>query len=173
LSDRHAESSRERMRRVFPNVPLIYGFSSLAPYGRVAGPMLERYFQGNAGEVIGSGRVSPKLLAMFAPSSMVVTAGQREGDANADYRAEACRYYDDRLTAADRIGFMHELSAATCRRCASPSTASRNSSALSAMPTARGRKRAPQPTPLPGTARRARAISRSCAPRRIRRFACG
>jgi len=71
--------------------------------------MLERSLQGNAGEEIGSGRVSQKLLAMFAPSSMVVTSGQREGDANADYRAEACRYYDDRLTTADRIAFMHEL----------------------------------------------------------------
>ena len=109
LSDRHGESSRERMRRVFPNTPVIYGFSSLAPYGRVAGPMLARYFQGNGPDDIGSGRVSPKLLSMFAPSSMVVTAGQRETDANADYRAEACRFYDDRLSTADRIRFMHEL----------------------------------------------------------------
>jgi len=109
LSDRHAESSRDRMRRVFPNTPVIYGFSSLAPYGRVAGPMLARHFQGNGSDDIGSGRVNSKLLAMFAPSSMVVTTGQRESDANADYRAEACRYYDDRLSAADRIRFMHEL----------------------------------------------------------------
>jgi|SRR5688572_13710762 len=109
LSERHAESSRDRMRRVFPNTPVIYGFSSLAPYGRVAGPMLARYFQGNGSDDVGSGRVSPKLLSMFGPSSMVVTSGQRDGDANADYRAEACRFYDDRLSTADRIRFMHEL----------------------------------------------------------------
>lgn len=109
LSERHAESSRDRMRRVFPNVPVIYGFSSLAPYGRVAGPMLSRYFQNANGDEIGSGRLSPKLLAMFAPSSMVVTGGQRETDANADYRAEACRYYDDRISIAERVGFVHEL----------------------------------------------------------------
>ena len=109
LSERHAESSRDRMRRAFPNVPVIYGFSSLAPYGRVAGPMLQTYFRGSPGDEIGSGRVSPRLLAMFAPSSMVVTTGQRDGDANADYRAEACRYYDDRFSTADRIRFMHEL----------------------------------------------------------------
>jgi hypothetical protein len=109
LSERHAESSRDRMRRVFPNTPAIYGFSSLAPYGRVAGPMLARHFQGNGGDDVGSGRVNPRLLAMFAPSSMVVTTGQREGEANADYRAEACRFYDDRLSTADRIRFMQEL----------------------------------------------------------------
>src|SRR4030095_1239788 len=45
LSERYGESSRDLMRRLFPNVPLLYGFQSLAPYGRVAGPMLERHFE--------------------------------------------------------------------------------------------------------------------------------
>jgi hypothetical protein len=39
LSERYAESSRDLMRRLFPDVPAIYGFSALAPYGRVAGPL--------------------------------------------------------------------------------------------------------------------------------------
>jgi hypothetical protein len=71
--------------------------------------MLSRHFQSASGEEIGSGRVSPRLLALFAPASMVVTGGMRDGDANADYRAEACRYYDDRLSPAQRLGFLHEL----------------------------------------------------------------
>jgi hypothetical protein len=109
LSERHAEASRDRMRRVFPNVPAIYGFSSLAPYGRVAGPMLTRYFQAGGEATIGTGRPSPRLLALFAPSSMVLSEGLRTTDPNADYRAEACRYYDDALTSADRVRFIHEL----------------------------------------------------------------
>ena len=109
LSERHAEASRDRMRRIFSNVPVIYGFSSLAPYGRVAGPMLSRHFQSASGEEIGSGRVSARLLALFAPASMVVTGGMRDGDANADYRAEACRYHDDRFSPAQRLRFLHEL----------------------------------------------------------------
>ncbi len=44
LSRRQGEDARGRMRRVFWDVPVIYGFSSLAPYGRTAGPLLERYF---------------------------------------------------------------------------------------------------------------------------------
>ncbi len=103
LSERHAENARDRMRRVFPDVPVIYGFSSLAPYGRTAGPMLQSYFRSGFGEEIGTGRVSSKLLGLFAPSSMVVTNGLRETDPNADYRAEACLYYDDRLTRADTL----------------------------------------------------------------------
>jgi hypothetical protein len=108
LSERHGEASRDRMRRVFSDVPVIYGFSSLAPYGRVAGPMLDRYFKGSDDE-IGSGRASARLLSIFAPASMVVSRGQAANEPNADYRTEACRYYDDALGTADRINFMHEL----------------------------------------------------------------
>ena len=33
LGERHGESSRDRMRQVFKDVPAIYGFSSVAPLG--------------------------------------------------------------------------------------------------------------------------------------------
>ena len=36
LDQRHAESSRDHMRRIFTNVPAIYGFSKLAPLGPAA-----------------------------------------------------------------------------------------------------------------------------------------
>lgn len=103
LSERYSENARDRMRRVFPGVPVIYGFSSLAPYGRVAGPMLQGYFRSGVSEPVGSGQVSSKLVSLFAPASMVVTEGLRPGDPNADYRAQSCRYYDDRLTQADKL----------------------------------------------------------------------
>src|SRR5512146_3389282 len=67
LSEREGEDARDRMRRIFAGVPVIYGFSSLAPYGRTAGPLLQRYFDtARAGEV-GSGRASERLLALFGP----------------------------------------------------------------------------------------------------------
>ena len=109
LSERHGEASRDRMRRVFADVPLIYGFQSLAPYGRVAGPMLNAHFQKHSPEEVGTGRVSARLVSLFAPASMVVASGQRAGEANADYRAEACRFHDDGLSAGERLAFIHEL----------------------------------------------------------------
>jgi hypothetical protein len=109
LSERNAESARERMRRAFPGVPVIYGFSSLAPYGRVAGPMLRGYLQGVSAESVGSGEVSRTLLKLFGPSSMVATEGASAGEAHADYRVEACRFHDDRVTPAGRVAFMHTL----------------------------------------------------------------
>ena len=112
LSERHAESARERMRRAFPEVPVIYGFSSLAPYGRVAGPMLRGYLQGGSAGSVGSGEVSRTLLKLFGPSSMVATEGARAGDAHAADRAEACRFHDDRVTLAGRVAFMQSLLAA-------------------------------------------------------------
>jgi hypothetical protein len=107
LSQRHAESSRDRMRRIFPNVPVIYGFSSLAPYGRVAGPMLKGYFRNGPDEQIGSGRVSEKLLRLFGPSSMVATRGLDDNEPQAAYRTQACRFYDDRLSTAQKLTAIH------------------------------------------------------------------
>jgi len=109
LGERYAESSRDHMRRLFPDVPVIYGFASLAPLGRVAGPMLRHHFEGRPDEALGSGRVSAKLLRLFGPSSMVATTGQRASEPNADFRAQACRFYDDRQEAADKVATVHEM----------------------------------------------------------------
>src|SRR4029434_10867828 len=45
LSARPGASSREHTRQVFKDVPAIYGFSSVAPLGPIAGSILSRYFQ--------------------------------------------------------------------------------------------------------------------------------
>src|ERR1700730_2659035 len=42
LNERHGESNRDPMRQSLKDVPVIYGFSSKAPLGRTAGPMLDR-----------------------------------------------------------------------------------------------------------------------------------
>ena len=95
LSEREGESSRGLMRRLFPNVPVIYGFSSLAPYGRVSGPLLDRFFEsGGAGDV-GSGVASERLLKLFAPASMTVASGLPEDG--------MCRYHDARIPAARKL----------------------------------------------------------------------
>ena len=95
LSEREGESSRGLMRRLFPNVPVIYGFSSLAPFGRIAGPMLERFFESGGTEEVGTGVASDRLLKLFGPASMTVAAGANE-DA-------MCRYHDERIAAAARF----------------------------------------------------------------------
>ena len=109
LSERYGESSRDLMRRLFAHVPVIYGFASLAPLGRVSGPMLEHYFQSGPEVEVGSGHVSARLLALFGPSSMVATSGQADDEPYAAYRRETCRYYDERESLAQRIGGLHGL----------------------------------------------------------------
>ena len=108
LGERHAESNRDHMRDIFKDVPVIYGFSGKAPLGKSAGPLLERYFQSGPSE-IGSGRASTRLLGLFAPSSMTVAAGPDEADSRAGFRRDACHFSDDRLTPAQKVGFMHEF----------------------------------------------------------------
>lgn len=109
LSERHGESNRDRMRLIFKDVPVIYGFSSKAPLGPIAASMLDRYFQpGSSGE-IASGRPSLKLLASFAPSSMTVATGLTDADPGSALRRDVCHFSDDRLLTAQKIDFVHQL----------------------------------------------------------------
>jgi len=109
LGELHADSNRDRMRHIFKEVPVIYGFSSKAPLGPVAASLLNRYFQSGTGGEIGSGRASPRLLSLFAPSSMTTAVGLRNSDQDAGLRRDACQFSDDRLSAAEKLGFVHAL----------------------------------------------------------------
>ena len=109
LRERHGDSNRDRMRHIFSNVPVIYGFSSKAPLGPAAASLLNRYFQSNASTELGSGRASPKLLSLFAPASMTVTAGLRSSDPDAGFRQDTCHFSDDRLSSAEKLAFVHAI----------------------------------------------------------------
>ena len=109
LDRRHAESSRDHMRRIFMNVQAIYGFSRLAPLGPTAATLLNRYFDQASASDIGSGRPSPKLLSQFAASTMVVAGGMTAADPDVEFRRETCQFVDDRLTPATKVAFVHGL----------------------------------------------------------------
>ena len=109
LNARHGETNRDRMRRIFAGVPVIYGFSSIAPLGPAAASTLSRYFQSASGSEVGSGQVSPKLLSHFAANSMTVTDGLSDSDPQAAYRADVCQFFDERLSPAQKLAFVHGL----------------------------------------------------------------
>jgi hypothetical protein len=97
------------MRRIFMNVPVIYGFSARAPLGPSAATVLNRYFESGSAVALGSGRVNPKLLSHFAANSMTIARGMSDADPQAAYRREVCRFVDDRLSPAEKLGFIHGL----------------------------------------------------------------
>jgi hypothetical protein len=109
IGELHADSNRDRMRQIFKDVPLIYGFSSKAPLGPTAGALLTRYFQSGATDEVGSGRPSAKLLGLFAPLSMTTATGLRDGEPQAGYRSDVCQFADDRLSPAQKLEFVHGL----------------------------------------------------------------
>ena len=109
LSERYGQSNRDRLRHVFKDVPVLYGFSSKAPLGRSAGPLLERYFQSAPAGEVASGRASPTLLKLFGPSSMIAVAGLTEGDPHAGFRRDMCNFADEGPSQAHKIGFMHSV----------------------------------------------------------------
>ena len=109
LSERYGQSNRDRLRHVFKDVPALYGFSSKAPLGRTAGPLLERYFQTAPAGEIASGRASPTLLNLFGPTSMIAASGLTDTDPHATFRSDMCALADDQPTPVQKIAFMHEV----------------------------------------------------------------
>jgi hypothetical protein len=109
LDQLHGESSRDRMRRIFTNVPVIYGFSSVAPLGASAANLLGRYLKAPSIAEVGSGHASPRLLAHFAGESMIAVGGLSDSDPRAVHRREVCQFIDDRLSPAEKLDFIHGL----------------------------------------------------------------
>lgn len=109
LSERHGDSTRERMRLIFGNVPAIYGFSSVAPLGPTSASVLSRYFRSEGTGDVASGRANAKLLNHFASHHMVAARGLRESDREATYRRDVCQFSDDRLSDAQKVRFIHGL----------------------------------------------------------------
>ncbi len=109
LNASHGESNRDGMRRIFADVPVIYGFPGQAPLGASAGPTLGRYLQATSGRDVASGRASTNLLGAFSASSMSVAAGMSSADPRAGYRRDVCQFFDEGLSPAQRLAFIHGL----------------------------------------------------------------
>lgn len=109
LTAAHGETSRDRMRQIFAGVPVIYGFSSTAPLGPVAAGALDRFFRGGGAADIASGHASGRLLGAFSTFGMAAAEGLDPAGPEADTRADMCRFADDRVPTAGKLGFVHEL----------------------------------------------------------------
>lgn len=109
LNARYGQSNRDRLRNIFKDVPLLYGFSSKAPLGRYAGPLLERHFQLAPAGQVASGQPSPTLLNLFGPTSMISSAGLTDADPNAAFRTDMCGFADQRPSEAKKLAFLHQV----------------------------------------------------------------
>ncbi|MGE5615675.1 MAG: hypothetical protein ACM3X5_02045 [Bacillota bacterium] len=108
-SSAYGESGRDRMRRLFANVPAIYGFYSSAPVGPTAAMLLGRYFKSARPGEIFTGRPSPRLLSIFSHNHMTVTSGLAESHDRPGYRRDICHFYDERTSPAQKLDFVHAL----------------------------------------------------------------
>lgn len=109
LNSRLGDSMRERMRRVFAQVPELYGFSSLAPLGPIAAQTLESYFRSGGPREVGEERRNTRLLASFAPVGLAFASGVMPDEPQAAVRRDVCQFVDPRIDAAERVGFVHRL----------------------------------------------------------------
>ena len=109
LNARYGESNRDRIRHIFKDVPVLYGFSSKAPLGRYAGPVLDRYFQTAPAGEVASGRTSQTLLNLFGPVSMVAVPGLSDAEPHASFRSDMCGFADDRPSDVQKLAFLHDV----------------------------------------------------------------
>lgn len=109
LAAAHGESSRDRMRQIFNGVPVIYGFSSSAPLGPIAGGVLDRYFRRSGDREIARGRPSTRLLADFGPMSMTSVAGMTPIDPYWQSRLDMCQFADERRPVGAKLAFVYGL----------------------------------------------------------------
>ena len=109
LAARHGDSSRERMRQIFPEVPAIYGFASMAPIGPIAGGVLAAHLRSGGTGEFGTGRTSARLLGHFRAHAMVASSGIAPSDPQAAHRQDVCGFADDRRTVADKLDFAHQV----------------------------------------------------------------
>ena len=128
LAMRHGESSRDRMRLIFTNVPAIYGFSSVAPVGPLAAAILNRHFQADGTDEVGSGRASSRLLAQFRSHAMVVTRGMSDVDPLAPIGRTLANSLTTDCQSRRSSSSSIDSSIERWRRLAYSSTASRNTS---------------------------------------------
>lgn len=109
LDAAHGESSRDRMRHVFKDVPAIYGFSSKAPIGPIAASTLERYFRSGGAREVGQGRASRSLVRHFSVFGLSVAGGVTERDPHIQARRDMCQFEDERVPDASKLAFVHEI----------------------------------------------------------------
>jgi hypothetical protein len=108
-------SFREAVRRVFKDVPRLYGFSSVAPLGEYTAPMLERYFHSKGDYRRYLERTNRdtdpnrELLAAFSGTSLVQTTGITALEPSAADRDLICAIYDEGAPVARRLAIIHRL----------------------------------------------------------------
>jgi hypothetical protein len=103
------ESSRDRMRLVFKDVPVIYGFSAAAPLGPTAASLLSRHFQTAGAGAVGKGHASSGLLQQFSRNGLASARGMAAGDALAPLRRDVCSFANDSTTDAQKLDALHEI----------------------------------------------------------------
>lgn len=107
-------SFREALRRVFMDVPALYGFTSVAPSGAYTAPLLERYLRtkGDYRQWLErADRAGPnvELLAAFRGTGLVQATGLRPGEPAAADRDIVCRLYDEREPVEQRLRVVQRL----------------------------------------------------------------
>ncbi len=102
-------SFREAIRRVFMDVPRIYGFASVAPKGEPTATLLERSFRAKGDyaryldDTGWEAKPNREILAAFKGTDLVQSAGLSPGEPAAADRTAICGLYDESRSVTQRL----------------------------------------------------------------------
>jgi hypothetical protein len=107
-------SFRQALRRVFSGVPLLYGFSSVAPSGKYTAPLLQRYLHAKGDyrrwlEGAEHAGHNVELLTAFHGTGLVQTNGLMPGEPGAADRDLVCRLYDEHVAIEERLHIILDI----------------------------------------------------------------
>src|SRR5437016_3937717 len=111
------QTFRETTRRIFADVPRLYGFSTVAARGERTAVQLERYFESRGDyarhllEAWDESRPNPPLKAAFVHTGMVQVSGLSRADSAAGDRDLVCRLYDEGAPLVDRLRVVRNIMA--------------------------------------------------------------
>ncbi len=123
------DSFKDRMQRVFENVPNIYGFTSVGPSGKTVKPFLDKYFNkvGDYKEHIlkiqtqdivnlieGANKAvkkfnNPVLAEVMATTAHAECAGITSSDPAYRIKKDICKFYDNNISQEDKVGLAEAL----------------------------------------------------------------
>lgn len=133
-------SFKDRMRRIFSNVPVIHGFDSVGPSGKNVKPLLEKYFKSDvsykerldlieAQKLVGLidasnkkiSQLNGKMTSALKSTSYTYCSGLSDYDATTAVREKICQLHDVTKSQNEKLAIIEEMLLSTDQRIYIPS----------------------------------------------------
>ncbi len=133
-------SFKDRMRRIFSNVPVIHGFDSVGPSGKNVKPLLNKYFKNDvsykerldlieAQKLVGLieasnkkiSEINGKMTSALKSTSYTFCSGLSDSDSTSGLREKICQLHDLNKSQNEKLAIIEEMLLSSDQRVYLPS----------------------------------------------------